>query len=105
MEVLLYNNILNDIDSIIQKHPYTDVILLEDLNAPNNKPLLRAQPLKQTVSMPTRCKTIFDKNYANIADLYSVPIILPINIPRQIIKLMSLHHQLQVSYSHSIALL
>ena len=65
------SHIINSIDSILQKHPYAG-----DFNTLNDKSL-RAYPLKQLVSGPTRGKATLDKIYTNIADWYQKPIIIP----------------------------
>jgi hypothetical protein len=50
--------------------------LLGDLNALNDKQL-RTYLLKQIFSMPTGDERILEKMYTNIADWYSLPIIIP----------------------------
>jgi len=71
------SHIINSIDSILQQHPYAGVMLLGDFNTLNDKSL-RAYPLKQLVSEPTRGKATLDKIYTNIADWYEKPITIPI---------------------------
>ena len=70
------SHIINSIDSILQQHPYAGVVLLGDFNTLNDKSL-RAYPLKQLVSEPTRGKATLDKIYTNIADWYEKPITIP----------------------------
>ena len=73
---LMTSHIINSIDSILQQHPYAGVMLLGDFNTLNDKSL-RAYPLKQLVSEPTRGKATLDKIYTNIADWYQRPITIP----------------------------
>jgi hypothetical protein len=70
------SHITNCIDSILQQHPHAGVMLLGDFNTLNDKSL-RAYPLKQLVSEPTRGKATLDKIYTNIADWYQRPITIP----------------------------
>ena len=70
------NHIINNIDAVLQEHPYAGVIILSDFNTMNDKPL-RDYPLKQVVSKPTRGAATLDKIYSNIADWY----LQPSNVP------------------------
>jgi hypothetical protein len=70
------NHLINNLDFVLQQHPYAGVILLGDLNALNDK-LLRDYPLKQVVGEPTHGKATLDKIYTNVADWCSKSIIIP----------------------------
>ena len=61
----MLNHIIDAVDKIISQHPHTDIIILGDFNALDDK-LIRAYPLKQIVYLPTRGKAVLDKIYTNI---------------------------------------
>ena len=67
------NHIISSIDEIMNKQPYTGVMLLGDFNNLNDI-LPRSYPL---LSECTRRSVILDKIFTNIHSLYNLPKFLP----------------------------
>jgi len=64
------------IDQFTRHHPGCGVLILGDFNRlPESS--LRAYPLKQVVSSPTRADAILDKIFTNADKWYTAPVILP----------------------------
>ena len=65
------------VDSILQKHPSTGLIITGDMNQLKDQHIKSSYSLKQTVTKPTRGNNILDKVLTNMASLYGTPLILP----------------------------
>ncbi len=65
------------IDTILQKHQSTGIILTGDLNHLKHSSITSAFNLKQIVTQPTRGSKILDKVLTNMSSLYQCPEILP----------------------------
>jgi hypothetical protein len=70
------NHIISCIDDITRTHPYAGVVVLGDFNRLRDA-ALRAYPLKQIVTEPTRDNAILDKIFTNVSEWYDSPVILP----------------------------
>lgn len=70
------NHLVDCLDSILQQHPYTGIVLLGDFNSLNDK-LLLSYPLQQLIRGPTRGNATLDKIYTNIPEIYNDPEIVP----------------------------
>ena len=68
--------LVSSIDEFTRRHPGCGVLILGDFNRlPEGS--LRAYPLTQVVSKPTREHAILDKMFTNVSSWYTDPVILP----------------------------
>ena len=68
--------LVSSIDEFTRRHPGCGVLILGDFNRlPEGS--LRAYPLTQVVSKPTREHAILDKIFTNVSSWYTDPVILP----------------------------
>ena len=72
----LLNHIDQSVDYVRRHHPYTDVIIIGDLNKFRDSHLKRNHNLKQIVDIPTRGTATLDKIYTNLTDLYHRPVVI-----------------------------
>ena len=70
------NHIVENVDAIMQLHPYAATVISGDFNHMTDKPL-RDLKMKQIVHTATRKSATLDKIYTTIADWYQQPRILP----------------------------
>ena len=74
---ILFNHIRSNIDHIMQKHPYSGLMLLGDFNGFKDSQITNIYNMKQIVDKNTRKNKTLDKIITNMYELYNVPIILP----------------------------
>jgi hypothetical protein len=65
------------VDTIIQKHPSTGIMITGDMNQLKDAPTKSAYALQQIVLTATRGSKILDKVLTNMPSLYTTPDILP----------------------------
>ena len=70
------SHVLDCLDRCSHDHPNLGIILLGDFNQlPDSA--IKAYPLRQVVTTPTRGKAVLDKIFTNMSDWYSTPTTLP----------------------------
>ena len=70
-ERVMYENVTNELDNILQDHPSAGVIIAGDFNKMRLNPLCRRFNLKKTVRAPTRGRNILDQILINMPELYN----------------------------------